>query len=492
MKRKLTLLFYCTIWITPFLFAQQKTDSKAYKSVLRNIDFSKVKNVDNKPAFEMNLHAAENGDIKAMYAVGELYRSGIGVEKNQKAAFKWYEKAAKLGSPRSWYRLGMMYKYGSGGKELDFKKAYECFSSAADLGSPDGWFSQGYMLYKGLGCTQDYTQAFSLFVKASRSNLPEAMYFMALCMRNGYGTAVNEQMAKYWLVQSAKLGEKQAVAEFHESKPENIDGELTDKIKLAERLNRISTGSIRSFKNNEHDGSIKESSIVGSYSGYILKYDWSGKHVIGISSLRVSLQKGDNKNVNGTWIEDDSIQVKLNGNLTSQGLVFTNVQYKKKDHYNKVAAALSFDHSKLQFFNKYDSTFLAGSLQLFAVEKKEPERPMYIVLVKNNSQKQSSSTLAQKISINGESAVENSFVSLESFPNPVINTLNLSFTLNNNSNVKVGIYDITGKKVYDGATQYLLKGKQNISLQPRILGGIYVVKLYCGANDTRICKIVKK
>jgi len=65
-------------------------------------------------ARDLWLPLAENGDIRAQYAIGRLYEKGRGVERNFETAISWYRKAAERGHADSEYRIAVGYAYGLG------------------------------------------------------------------------------------------------------------------------------------------------------------------------------------------------------------------------------------------------------------------------------------------------------------------------------------------------------------------------------------------
>lgn len=60
------------------------------------------------------LPLAEQGNVKAQYALGRLYEKGRGVDRDFVEALKWYRKAAEKGHADSQYRLAVGYGYGLG------------------------------------------------------------------------------------------------------------------------------------------------------------------------------------------------------------------------------------------------------------------------------------------------------------------------------------------------------------------------------------------
>ena len=65
---------------------------------------------------EESIHLlAELGDEKLQFKLGWSYNHGsIGLDRDHKESFKWYEKAAKQGNTAAQFRLGVMYNLGEG------------------------------------------------------------------------------------------------------------------------------------------------------------------------------------------------------------------------------------------------------------------------------------------------------------------------------------------------------------------------------------------
>ncbi|MDH3280119.1 MAG: sel1 repeat family protein [Gammaproteobacteria bacterium] len=57
---------------------------------------------------------AEQGDVKAQFALGTMYRDGRGVVQDYAETLRWWRKAAELGAIDAQYALGNMYAGGSG------------------------------------------------------------------------------------------------------------------------------------------------------------------------------------------------------------------------------------------------------------------------------------------------------------------------------------------------------------------------------------------
>ena len=133
-------------------------------------------------AMQLYSQAAQQGNAKAMNAIGMMYSLGLGVAANNTTALMWFQKAADAGYANAWVNIGIAFKNEIGVKQ-DLNRAYLSFCKGAELNSPAGMYSQGYMLYKGFGCEQNYEKAVELFKKSLSGNLG-SRYLLGLCFRN--------------------------------------------------------------------------------------------------------------------------------------------------------------------------------------------------------------------------------------------------------------------------------------------------------------------
>ena len=425
-------------------------------------------------AFEIFMQCAQAGNPQAMNAVGMQYNQGLGVDTNKTEAFKWFEKAANNGFPKGWYNLGLMYKYANG-VEQDFAKAYQCFKKASEMDYPSGWYAEGYMLYKGLGCPQDYPRAFMLFTKGSKTDRPSCMYFLGLSYRNGYGTTTNTDSARYWLRKASEKGYKQAIDELAANDPENIDIEQAASANLKSAKVGTKTPIPLVFKKVKQNAARTD--MQGEYSGYVLKYDWSGQYIIKRSKLNVSLNIKDSI-VTGQWVEDDTISLTFDAIFSDSALIFSTAQYSRTDHYHPVNPVLwQFKKARLELVKKSDSIYLAGNLQLWSPQTKEPSKPLYLLLERQISREKSDNSQQSSLAgINGPVS------DLIAFPNPFNQGLSLSFTLQNPSEVNVTVYGMDGNIVGKSFFIHLPAGKQTLPLTLTVPVGSYLVKVKCGES----------
>src|SRR5256885_2330217 len=78
---------------------------------------------------EQNHADAQNYDA-GQGNLGYMYQFGLGVEKDEKKAFEWYELSAKQNNAYAQCRLGYMYQNGLSVKK-DEKKAVEWYERSA-------------------------------------------------------------------------------------------------------------------------------------------------------------------------------------------------------------------------------------------------------------------------------------------------------------------------------------------------------------------------
>lgn len=423
---------------------------------------------------------ANEGNTKAMYKIARIYQNQL----SYTDAFYWYKKAAENGHIKAWFNLGMLFKKGEG-VTMDYTKAYECFNKAAEKKDPSGEYAKGYMLFKGLGCKQNYEQAIELFRKGvyqQRVLLPGKMYLLGICFRNGYGVEINTDSARYWLEKSASVGYSFANDELMSEDGENSnDAEV-----LLQKIDELQRNKKR-IEENKYTPvyyGIPASEIEGNYEGYLVQRDWSGKYIIGVTKLQMEINYKNGK-INGEWNEN-KLNIPITANLTKDGLVFRNMQYAKKDHYSPIVSVLfDFEKANLQILKEGDSVFLHGNLQLFSPDRKEPEKPIEISLIKITSSRNDSI-----ITLTKPDGTPESLPDLKAYPNPFSDLVNIEFNLTENSIVNTSLLNTEGKTVYNIGDIMLKAGTYILPLRPNLPNGIYILRLVTN-NKIKTTKLVK-
>ncbi len=101
---------------------------------------------------------AKQGNAKAQYNLGVMYRKGQGVPQDDAEAVGWWRKAAEQGHANAQYNLGLMYRKGQGVPQDD-AEAVGWWRKAAEQGYATARSNLGFMYAKGQGVPQDDAQA---------------------------------------------------------------------------------------------------------------------------------------------------------------------------------------------------------------------------------------------------------------------------------------------------------------------------------------------
>ena len=178
---------------------------------------------DNPAKAEKQLYKlAKKGDLQALEALNEYYEKCVTEAKTPKEASKIRQKALKaalLGAGHNspyWLILaGEMYRYGVG-TDKDEKKAFSYYEKAAAFGDVDGIVKVGRAYLNGIGVPVDYEKSLHFLESAASQNNPEAMVLIAYQYENGKGVAIDYEKPLQWLAraeQSCHLWLKQELSE---------------------------------------------------------------------------------------------------------------------------------------------------------------------------------------------------------------------------------------------------------------------------------------
>ena len=110
--------------------------------------------------------AAEQGHVKAQFALARLYQhhTSVGIDLNM--ALKWYTKAAEQEHAEAQYCLAQMYDLGNG-PEQNKSLAVKWYSEAARQGHTESRFQLAQKYETGDGVTQDIQTAITWYQMAA-------------------------------------------------------------------------------------------------------------------------------------------------------------------------------------------------------------------------------------------------------------------------------------------------------------------------------------
>jgi TPR repeat protein len=417
-------------------------------------------------AYKLYLECAEKGNAQAMNALGILLQRGWGIAKDEPSSIIWFEKASNAGYSHANMNLAQIYAKGLG-TEQNFEKAVSYTEKL--LNFEPRWANSrlGYYYYKGLGVEQNYEKSVHYFLVAAKNGSANAYYFLGLCYRNGYGVARNEGEAQYYLQKASEMGHYYSKQELSEDIPEI--GASPQRLKAkssSEDNNSVQKVNKKMIKQNI------TSEIEGEYEGTLTTYDYSGTRVVREVPLKIKFSNPNNLGViAGDWLEADSIKATFEATLTDSTLQFLNTSYKRTDYYNKKQAIKwNFTKAKLEKTNIENNVSLSGIIQMFSPQAKEPEKPMYVSLMKKNS----------------NSDIKNFTAT------PIIgsNDVNIGFNLDKKSECIINIFNISGVLVYSEKLGQLDSGTHRYIVALDIPKGQYVIQFQ--TNNIQTTRVIIK
>ena len=156
-------------------------------------------------ALTVHLQNAEQGDVSAQATLAFLYAKGIGAEKNEAEAARWYRKAAEQGHLNSQFNLGVIYAKGRG-VEQDYNKSFLWYQKAAEQGDVTAQATVAMMYMKGIGADRNYTAAFNWYYSAAEKSHLNSMANLGDMYAKGIGVQNDQQQAFKWYRKAAENG----------------------------------------------------------------------------------------------------------------------------------------------------------------------------------------------------------------------------------------------------------------------------------------------
>ncbi|WP_300968218.1 MobP3 family relaxase, partial [Faecalibaculum rodentium] len=151
--------------------------------------------------------AAKLGNVNAQYALGKFWLdTGTG---DVHQAAEWLEKAADAGNTSAQYVLAKLYLEGRLG-EKDAEKAGELFQKAAEQGNGFAAYRLGRLYLEGEEIPKDMVAAVQWLTEAAEQELPFAQYTLGCLYLKGEEIPQDTGKAVAWLRRAALQGNKYA------------------------------------------------------------------------------------------------------------------------------------------------------------------------------------------------------------------------------------------------------------------------------------------
>jgi TPR repeat protein len=421
-------------------------------------------------AVQLFRKSAEMGFAPAFNALGNLYMKGeAGIEKNVQTAVSYYKRAGEAGYTPAYQNLATLYRNGSEVPQ-DFRLSAQYSKAGAEKGNAACKNLLAYYYFKGFGVQQSYEKAFQLYHELAQKGLANAQYFLGLCYRNGYGTQANEEEAKSWLMKAAAQADFQATHELTaEPAPENSS---VYNPALQQQVARMKSYQERLIASPGND-------ISGTYQGFAVYYDFSGQFVHQVVPLTLSLKK-TNGSYQGTWTEQDTLTASIKGDFSGRGFQFDPAsQYTRHNYYSyRSAEKYQFQLARLNVNFIGDSVCLAGDMQFYSMDRKEPGQPMYIML-------------RRKVEVEG--LASGSDLKLSVTPNPATSEVKATFTLPKATKVNLDIMSMDGKPVLKQAGDAVLPaGTYSVPVNvQQLVNGSYTLRITTATGDVQTKIFIK-
>ena len=170
--------------------------------------------------------AAKSGNAVAQYFLGKFYNYGLGDNRDERQAQKWYEKAAIQGLAEaqvqlgrsylppssSWGILGRVFSFLFGrwhGPKRDIALAEHWFKTAAEQGNAEASFQLGLLHLLGHYVEQDVETGIRLMEEAAANGFGHAQISLAVIFSEAEYIHPDRDRASYWFNKGALVIDKE-------------------------------------------------------------------------------------------------------------------------------------------------------------------------------------------------------------------------------------------------------------------------------------------
>lgn len=169
---------------------------------------------------------AEEGNADAAFRLGEIYREGKLVAADLLSAIRYYNSAMASGHEGARLAMdeintvaGRIYEKASRlEKRGDPDGARDAYRAAALMGHAGAAYASGLMLEHSAKNAEERKEVFAFYRTAAEGGHIGGVYHLALCYRNGYGTARDFAVATELLTVAAKQKHTEAEEELNAMK----------------------------------------------------------------------------------------------------------------------------------------------------------------------------------------------------------------------------------------------------------------------------------
>ena len=174
--------------------------------------YKKIAPVRQDPITQLRL-AAEQGDIRSQFKLGQMYDEGKGVKQDDAQAVYWYRKAGEKGHVNAQYRLATIYSNPLS-PAWNYKQAVYWYHKAALQGHADSQCELASLYSIGLGVSRNDEQAVYWYRKAAEQGYARGQYNLGVMYYKDTGVKQDQEQAVYWLSQAANQGNIKAQSQL--------------------------------------------------------------------------------------------------------------------------------------------------------------------------------------------------------------------------------------------------------------------------------------
>ena len=167
---------------------------------------------DRDGVFELAEEGARLGCHHCQGVMAWCYRFTYGCVRDDARSLELARESSGKGSRYGQYALGCLYRQGLGGVAQDDAQALALYRLAAAQNFDGAQCILGFMYDYGLGVAEDVASALRWLQLAAAQGHPEALYRVAYCHEHGRGVRKNKAEAIRWYRRAQAAGQPDAAA----------------------------------------------------------------------------------------------------------------------------------------------------------------------------------------------------------------------------------------------------------------------------------------
>lgn len=207
--------------------AKQGDKEMQFRVAIKYLSHNDIIEKDEKKASYWLEKAADQGEVRAQVMLAQKYSNGSGVEQSDIKAAYWYEKAAEQEDIEAQYLIGCCYIKGIGVEKNNYSAA-SWLSKASAQGYDKAQAELGFLYLTGDGGIQNNHKAFEFLLKAAKQGVSEAQRQISLMYYEGLGVEKDIYEANKWV---GRFNENKDSLNKPENKNENVKDFQIESIK---------------------------------------------------------------------------------------------------------------------------------------------------------------------------------------------------------------------------------------------------------------------